>query len=48
MSMQKHYFAFLHPEVRAEWDDFRTANWLEIIDYPEYTVQQVNFLLCSD
>lgn len=24
----------------ASWDDFRTTNWLEIIEYPELTLQQ--------
>jgi len=31
--------------VRAGWNDFRTANWLEIIEYPEYTLQQTKQLL---
>ncbi len=26
--------------MRAEWHKFRTANWLDIIEYPEITLQQ--------
>lgn len=27
------------------WDDFRTTNWLDIIEYPEITLQQTQQLL---
>jgi len=30
---------------RARWDDFRIAPWLDIIDYPELTLQQTQQLL---
>ena len=29
----------------AKWDDFRTADWPEIVDYPEITLQQTQQLL---
>lgn len=29
----------------AKWDDFRTANWSEIIEYPDWTLQQTQQLL---
>ena len=29
----------------ARWDDFRTANWLETIEYPELVMQQTQELL---
>lgn len=29
----------------ARLDDFRTANWLEIIEYPEVVMQQTQHLL---
>ncbi len=29
----------------ARWDDFRTANWIEIVEYPEITLQQTQQLL---
>jgi hypothetical protein len=31
--------------LRARWDDFRIAPWLDIIDYPEITLQQTQQLL---
>jgi len=37
--------ALLIPLLRAAWDDFRTANWLEIIPYPEDTLQQAQQIL---
>lgn len=30
---------------RAVWNDFRTANWLQIIDYPDEALQQTQKLL---
>lgn len=29
----------------AGWDDFRTADWAEIIEHPELTLQQTQQLL---
>lgn len=29
----------------ARWDDFRTANWMEIVEYPDVTLQQTQDLL---
>lgn len=29
----------------ARWDDFRTANWVEIVEYPELVFQQSQQLL---
>lgn len=29
----------------GRWDDFRTANWLEIVEYPEIVMQQTQQLL---
>lgn len=30
---------------RAAWNDFRMAPWLEIVEYPEYTLQQTQQIL---
>lgn len=27
-------------EVRESWDNFRTAPWIDIIDYPELTLKE--------
>jgi hypothetical protein len=32
-------------KMRARWNDFRTANWLEIIEYPEIVMQRTQQLL---
>lgn len=29
----------------ARWDDFRTADWLEIVEYPELTLKETQQLL---
>jgi len=31
--------------MRAAWDNFRAANWLEILPYPELTLQQTQEIL---
>jgi len=35
----------MHPKVRVAWNDFRTANWIEIISYPEDMLQQAQEIL---
>ena len=46
---QKPYDILLKPQyrsdLRAAWDNFRAANWLEIIEYPELTLQQTQEIL---
>jgi hypothetical protein len=33
--------------MQAEWNDFHDKNWLEIVEYPEYALQQAEQLLTS-
>ena len=37
--------SFIKQVVLANWDDFRTANLIEIIQYPELMMQQTQDLL---
>ena len=37
--------SFIKQVVLAGWHDFRTANWLEILDYPELIEKQTQELL---
>lgn len=40
---------FCQSEVNwlARWDDFRTADWIEIVEYPELVMQQAQELLAN-
>ena len=33
--------------VVAGWDDFCTANWIDMIEYPELLLQQTHVLLAA-
>lgn len=35
-------------ETLAKWDDFRTINWVEIIECPEFIFQQTSQLFNND
>jgi len=37
--------SLLIPFLRAAWNDFQAANFLEIIDNPDYTLQQTQHIL---
>ena len=32
----------------TKWNDFRTANWLEIVEFPELVMQQAQQMLTID
>ncbi len=31
--------------VSAKWNDFRTAEWLEFIEFPEFCLEEINQIL---
>lgn len=31
----------------TKWNDFRTANWLEIVEYPDYILKETQQFLTS-
>lgn len=35
----------LNPILLAKWDDFRTTNWVELVDEPEILLNQTTQLL---
>lgn len=37
--LSANWFTLSLSNVLAQWDDFRTANWSEIVEHPELTLQ---------